>query len=111
MNKRLAIVGSRNCPPIDIASFLPFSPTAIVSGGARGADTYAKEFAEKNNLPLVEYLPHYKKHGRQAPILRNIQIIENCDFLIAFWDGLSRGTKFTIDYARKKGVPYTVIPI
>ncbi len=111
MNKRLAIVGSRNCPPLDIAIFLPFLPTAIVSGGARGADTLAKEFAIRNNLPLVEFLPDYKIHGRQAPILRNIQIVENCDFLIAFWDGTSRGTKFTIDYARKKGVPCKVINI
>lgn len=111
MKKRLAIVGSRNCPPLDIASFLPFTPTAIVSGGARGADTLAKEFAMKNNLPLMEYLPDYKAHGRQAPILRNIQIVENCDFLIAFWDGTSRGTKFTIDYAKRKGVPYKVITI
>ncbi len=111
MDKRLAIVGSRNCPPIDIASFLPFSPTTIVSGGAKGADTLAKEFAKENNLPIIEYLPDYKTHGRQAPILRNIQIVENCDFLIAFWDGTSRGTKFTIDYARKKGVPFKVISI
>ena len=109
MNKRLAIVGSRNCPPIDIASNIPFIPSAIVSGGALGADTYAKEYAIKNNIPIVEFLPDYKRYGRNAPILRNIQIVENCDFLLAFWDCISRGTKFTIEYAEKRGVPFKII--
>lgn len=102
MKKRLAIVGSRICSPIDISSHLPFIPEAIVSGGAKGIDTYAKEYAMKNQIPLMEFLPEYKKHGRQAPILRNILIVDNCDFLLAFWNGVSRGTKFTIDYAKKK---------
>ena len=53
MTKRLAIIGSRNCPPIDIESNLPFVPDIIVSGGERGADTLAKEYAMKNNIPLV----------------------------------------------------------
>lgn len=40
---KLAIVGCRNCPPIDIASYLSDIPETIVSGGAKGVDTYAKE--------------------------------------------------------------------
>lgn len=111
MTKRLAIVGSRDCPPIDITPHLPFVPDTIVSGGAKGVDTYAKEYAIKNNIPIVEYLPQYGKYGRQAPIMRNIQIVENCDFLLAFWNGKSRGTKFTVDYAIKRKVPYKVVRI
>lgn len=108
---RLAIIGSRTCPPIDIASYLPFVPDTIVSGGAKGADTYAKEYALKNGIPIIEFLPDYKKYGRKAPLIRNMQIVDNCDFLLAFWDGTSRGTKFTIDYAEKGGVPIQVIMI
>lgn len=108
---RLAIVGSRDCPPIDIASHLPFVPTAIISGGAVGADTYAREYAIKNKIPLVEYLPEYGRYGRRAPIMRDIKIVENCDFLLAFWNGISRGTKFTINYAKRKGVPYRIIQV
>ena len=111
MSKRLAIVGSRNCPPIDIASHIPFIPSTIVSGGAKGADTYAREYAVKNNIPIVEFLPNYKKHGKSAPIIRNMQIVDNCDFLLAFWNGTSRGTKFTTDYAEKHGVSYKIIRI
>lgn len=108
---KLAIVGSRSCPPINIASFLPFVPDAIVSGGAIGADSYAKDYALKNGITLVEFLPDYKKYGKKAPILRNIQIVDNSDFLLAFWNGNSRGTKFTIDYAIKQGVAVRVIEI
>lgn len=111
MSKRLAIVGSRSCPLIDIASHIPFVPDMIVSGGARGADTLAREYAIKNNIPLIEYLPEYDRYGRRAPIMRNIQIVDNCDYLLAFWNGSSRGTKFTIDYAVRRGIPYKVVSI
>ena len=96
---KLAIIGSRKCPPIDIASYLKYIPDTIISGGAVGADTYAKEFAIKNNLQLIEFLPDYEKYGRKAPLVRNKLIIENCDCVLAFWDGESRGTKYTLDYA------------
>lgn len=108
---RLAIIGSRHCPPINIFEHLPFIPTSIISGGAVGADSHAKHFAVKNNIPIVEFLPDYKQYGRKAPILRNIQIVNNCDFLLAFWDGSSRGTRFTIDYAVRKGIPHKIVPI
>lgn len=105
---RLAIIGSRSCPPIDIASYLPFVPDIIVSGGAKGADTYAKEYALENDIPIVEFLPDYGEYGRKAPLIRNIQIVDNSDFVLALWNGTSRGTKFTIDYAEKRGVPFKV---
>ena len=108
---RLAIIGSRNSPPIDIASHLKYIPDTIVSGGARGADTYARLFAQQHNLKLVEYLPDYDKYRRQAPLIRNKLIVENCNCLIAFWDGVSRGTKYTIDYATKMGKPVKIVQI
>ena len=108
---RIAIIGSRTCPYIDIAEHLPIVPSTIISGGAKGADTLAKQYALHNKIPLIEFLPDYQKFGRKAPLLRNISIVENCDLLIAFWDGVSRGTKFTIDYAVKNGVKVKVIDI
>ena len=108
---RLAIIGSRTCPPVDITLYLPFVPDTIVSGGAKGADTYAKEYAIKNNIPIIEFLPDYRKYGRKAPLLRNLQIVDNCDYLLAFWDGISRGTKFTIDYAEKRCVPLKIVSV
>ncbi|MBD5386352.1 DUF2493 domain-containing protein [bacterium] len=105
---RLAIIGSRTCPLVYIDSYLPFVPDIIVSGGAKRADTYAQEYAV-NNISLIEFLPDYQKYGRKAPLLRNFKIVDNCDFLLAFWNEKSRGTKFTIEYARKQGIPFKVI--
>ena len=80
---RLAIIGSRNCPPIDIASYISARPATVISGGATGADTYAKDYAVRNNIPITEFLPEYKKYGRKAPLMRNIQIVDNCDSLLS----------------------------
>lgn len=96
---KLAIIGSRTCPPIDIATHLTYISDTIVSGGAKGADTYAKDFALKHNLKLMEFLPEYDKYGKSAPLVRNRLKVENCDCVLAFWDGKSKGTKYTLDYA------------
>ena len=106
---KLAIIGSRSCPPIEIEAYLKYIPDTIVSGGAKGADTYAREFAQKHNLQLIEFLPDYEKYGRGAPLVRNKLIVEECDCLIAFWDGKSRGTKFTIDFAKQQGKPIKIV--
>ena len=108
---KLAIIDSRTCPPIKIEAHLKYIPVTIVSGGARGADSYAREFAQKHNLTLIEYLPEYEKYGKGAPLVRNKLIVDNCDFVLAFWDGKSRGTKFTLDYAKEKNKPIKIVKI
>lgn len=65
---KLAIIGSRTCPAIDIGSYLKYIPDVIVSGGAKGADTYAREFAKKNGLKLIEYFPNYDKQMSQGRV-------------------------------------------
>ena len=108
---RLAIIGSRTCPAVDIASHLWFVPELIVSGGAKGADTYARQFAVEHGIPFIEFLPEYRKFGRIAPIIRNRQIVDNCDFLLAFWNGVSPGTCHALDYAKRKGKPFKIVRI
>ena len=105
---KLAIIGSRTCPPVDIEAYLKYIPDTIVSGGAIGADTYAKEFAIKHNLKLIEFLPDYEKYGRKAPLVRNKLIVEECDCLIAFWDGKSRGTGHMISFAKRRGLDVSI---
>lgn len=100
---RVAIIGSRGLQVDDIGQYLPNGLTEIVSGGARGIDTCAKIYAEKNGIKLTEFLPQYERFGRAAPLKRNIEIIENSDIVLAFWDGVSRGTKFSIDSCKKLG--------
>ena len=108
---KLAITGSRTCPPVDIEAYLKYIPDTIASGGAKGADTYAREFAKKEGVKLIEYFPNYDKYGKGAPLERNKQIVYECDCVLAFWDGQLHGTKFTLDYAKEKNKPVKIIQI
>lgn len=76
-------------------------PDNIVSGGAKGADTLAAQFATEMDIPLLVFKPDYQKYGRGATLVRNTQIIENADVVFAFWDGQSKGTKDSITKAKK----------
>jgi hypothetical protein len=75
----------------------------IVSGGARGADTLASQLAAEFGIPLIEFKPDYESHGRAAPFVRNTQIVEASDVIIAFWDGKSTGTIDSVKKAEKMG--------
>ena len=105
---RIAIVGSRGLTVTDLEKYLPGGVTEIVSGGARGIDTCAKEYAISHGIKMTEYLPDYEKYGRYAPLKRNIDIIEHVDLVIAFWDGASRGTKFVIANCKSRGIPIKI---
>ena len=83
----------------------------MTSGGAKGADTYAREFAKKKGLKLIEYFPNYDKYGKGAPLERNKLIVDECDCVLAFWDGQLHGTKFTLDYAKEKNKPIKIVQI
>lgn len=99
---KVAVIGSRGLKVNCLEKYLPKGTTEIVSGGAVGIDTCAREYALKNGLKLTEFLPEYKKYGRSAPLKRNLLIIDYSDYVIAFWDGKSRGTKYVIDNCRRK---------
>ena len=101
---KVAVIGSRGMHIENLGDYLPQNTEEIISGGAKGIDTDARNFARLNNIPLVEFLPEYSKYKKGAPLKRNIQIAEYADIVIAFWDGKSKGTKFMIDYCNKKGI-------
>lgn len=105
---KTAVVGSRSIVSADIAEYIPDGTTEIISGGARGADTLAREYAQKNNIKLTEFLPEYDIYKRSAPLRRNIRIIESADIVVALWDGHSRGTKHVIDSCRSRNIKIIV---
>ena len=105
---KVAVIGSRGITIDNLGDYLPPETTEIVSGGAKGVDTSAREHAIAHGLKLTEFLPEYEKYGRSAPLKRNITIIEYADVVLAFWDGKSRGTKYVIDNCKKLGVPVKV---
>ena len=71
---KIAVIGSRGLNVKNLEKYLPRDVTEIVSGGARGIDTCAREYALANGLKLTEFLPEYQKCGRGAPLKRNLQI-------------------------------------
>ena len=83
----------------------------IISGGALGTDTLAKEYAIQNQIEFLEFPPDYKKFGDKAKHIRDKLIVEKCDELIAFWDGECEGTKYTMDYAKQLGKTVTIIKV
>ena len=105
---KVAVIGSRGLRVDHLEDYLPEGVTEIVSGGARGIDTCAKNYALEHDLKLTEFLPEYSRYGRGAPLRRNITIIEYADLVLAFWDGKSSGTKFVIDNCKKRNIPVEV---
>lgn len=111
---KLAIVGTRN-PSISYERFCEFVQnypiSAVISGGAKGIDSFAARFAHEKNLPLTEFRPDYSLHGRSAPIVRNSLIVDAADRVIAFPNSASRGTLDTIKKARMAGKILKIIQI
>ena len=73
-----------------------YEEVVIVSGGAKGADSLAKKYSKENKVKIIEFLPDWDKHGKAAGFIRNNDIVEKSDLLIAFWDGQSSGTLHSI---------------
>lgn len=105
---KVAIVGSRSINYADIARRIPPDTTLIISGGAVGVDTLAERYADKMGIKKMIIYPDYELYGKSAPLIRNKLIVDNADLVIAFWDGESSGTEFTINYAKRRRVPCEV---
>jgi len=102
------IAGSRNIISFKIVKQViedsEFVITKVVSGTARGVDRLGEEYAYNNNVPIKRFKPDWKTQGKRAGILRNIDMGNYADALIALWDGKSKGTKHMVDYATEKGL-------
>ena len=81
----------------------------LISGGARGVDSLAEALADRLFIPKLIIRPNYDKYGRSAPLVRDREMVERADYVLAVWDGESRGTKYTLDYAEKLGKPTEII--
>lgn len=108
---KLAIVGSRTFDDYALlkSSVDCFEISMIISGGAKGADALARRYAKEHNIPIKEHIPDWTKHGKAAGFIRNKLIIGDCDEVIAFWDGQSKGTQHDINLAQEAGKPVCVV--
>ena len=80
----------------------------IVSGGAQGADALGERFAKEFNYDIKLFPANWKEHGRAAGPIRNREMAEYANALIAFWDNKSRGTKNMIEEAKKRDLQVKV---
>lgn len=106
---KLAVIGSRTVESFDLEDNIPTGVTEIITGGARGVDALAAQYAERHNISLTIIKPDYKRYGKAAPILRNKEIVRAADFVLAVWDGSSRGTAGVIELAKKESKQCRVI--
>lgn len=81
----------------------------IVSGKAPGADSLGETYAEERGYSVAEFPADWNEHGKAGGHIRNAQMRDYSNYLIAFWDGKSRGTKNMIDIAKKAGLNVRVV--
>lgn len=118
--KRIVIAGSRGFEDypllkekLDQILETEPEPVELVSGHAEGADRLAERYAAERGLAIHVVKPDWKRFGRAAGPIRNRQMLEYAlqarPLVLAFWDGKSKGTKNTIETAKKLGIPAEVV--
>lgn len=112
----LAIVGSRGFSNYDmlkqkINGYIcsEYNISKIISGGANGADKLGERFADEFGIEKQILYADWKQFGKKAGYLRNVDIVNACDIIIAFWDGISKGTKHSIDLAKANNKKLIII--
>lgn len=103
---KVAIVGSREYADLnEVVKYVSSLPpdTIIVTGGAKGVDQAAEAAARSHGLKVIVHLAKWDVYGKSAGHIRNRTIVDDCDRLVAFWDGTSPGTKGGISLASKAG--------
>jgi len=112
---RVAVIGGRDFKDKDYMFFVldkyneKHGISHIVSGGAKGADSLAESYAKNRYIPYTVYPANWRKHGKGAGFIRNSQIANDCDALLAFPTKNSVGTYDTVDKAKKAGKKVYVI--
>ena len=96
---------------MDAIDECPWEISEVVSGEARGPDTHGADWGERVKIPVKRFPADWESLGRRAGLIRNSQMAEYADALLAVWDGHSRGTRDMIAKARKKGLRVHVVRI
>lgn len=99
----------------------PYDDIVIFSGKAPGADRMGEKYAKEKGFELREFpAPWNDINGKPkeqiginkmgyfywkfAGFHRNLEMAQEGDMLIAFWDGKSKGTRHMINTAKKCNV-------
>lgn len=106
---RVIIAGSRGCTEpslVDTAVRASgFLVESIVCGDARGIDAFALQYAIDHDIPVRVFEAKWHDFGPGAGYLRNVEMANHADALVAIWDGDSPGTEHMIAIAKKHQMP------
>lgn len=108
---KVAIVGGRDFTDykrvVDdmdtLRTEMDFPGIVIICGEARGADLLGRRYAEELGFKVESFPAKWGEHGKSAGYRRNIDMAVRADCVLAYWDGVSKGTKHMIDITKKKG--------
>ena len=112
---KVIIAGGRDFNRYDLLKhkcdkiFTKVKDLEIVSGGAKGADKLGELYALENNVKVTIFKADWNMYGKSAGGIRNSEMGDYADALIAFWDGKSPGTKHMIDYMKKLNKPTRIV--
>lgn len=110
---KILFTGHRNkhANPLELDRLYADHSTDIwMHGGARGFDNQIQQYAKSHGVHTEVYRPDYKVHGSHAPLIRNDEMLDKCDLVVALYDGRDRGgTFYTINRARKLGKRVIII--
>lgn len=84
-------------------------PTEIISGGATGIDSCGEQYAKECKILLALFPAEWNTHGKAAGPIRNKKMADYADYLVAFWDGKSKGTKNMINEMNKLKKPVIIV--
>ena len=88
-----------------IKNINPQDKIIILSGHCKGVDMMAERYASEMGYEIEIHAADWKRYGRAAGPKRNLEMVENSDVVIAFWDNKSKGTGSLVGSAKRKGVP------
>lgn len=105
---RVIVAGSRFITdPAIVAAAIEasgFEITEVVSGCCRGVDRLGEQWAERNGLPVKRFPADWCRYGKRAGPIRNREMADYADALVAVWDGRKGGTSDMIDAANERGL-------
>tara|TARA_Y100000385_G_scaffold154442_1_gene160192 strand:- start:3089 stop:3928 length:840 start_codon:yes stop_codon:yes gene_type:complete len=113
VKKSIAIIGSKSFNDYNLlkSAMMPYIDKCdnMISGYSKGADKLGEKWADEYGIKKLIFKPDYEKHKESAEIIRNKTIIDNSDLIFCFWDGLSKGTKYSIDLAQELGKDILIV--
>lgn len=89
------------------------SDDEIVCGEAKGPDTWGRELAERLGLQVASFPADWDTYSKFAGYKRNEDMAkyaaEGNGYLVAYWDGKSKGTKHMIRMAQKYNLGIEIV--